>query len=128
MTRVTITAALSAADTLVRFPVSGVFTPGAGDVAYIDREAMELQFQPFPGVPTAWKVLRGTNGTCAAPHAINNQIYVGRPSEFSFFSPQGSGGRGQMPVATGGVPVPFINVLTGDQFAVSSGGSWQKIG
>src|SRR5262245_14807818 len=120
LTRVTITAALGPADTLVRFVTSSLFTPMPGDLAYIDREAMELLFQPFPGVPALWKVQRGSNGTAVAPHAVNNQIYVGKPGEFAFYSPQGA--------APVGLSLPFINVKTGDQFVRSSGGSWQKVG
>src|SRR5262245_20680549 len=91
LTRVTITAPLTATDTLMRLVTSSLFNPVAGDLAYIDREAIKLLYQPFPNVPAVWKVQRGVWGTGVAPHAINNQIYVGSPGFFAVVSPQGSG-------------------------------------
>jgi len=118
LNRTTITAPISAADTLVTFAsASGLFK---GYIAYIDREAMLLQLQPIPAVPSIWQVMRGQCGTGAAAHAANDQIFTGPPGVFAATSPQGVSSQ------DGANALPHINVLTGDSFMVSGSGAWQK--
>jgi hypothetical protein len=118
LNRTTIARPLSASDTMVRFASSTGLA--AGHLAYIDREAMRLT---LPTVEAAvWRVMRAVNGTVAAPHAVNNQIYTGPAGAFSVINPQGASS------IDGAVALPHVNVLTGDVFVLSSGGSWQKIG
>src|SRR5262245_29005709 len=120
LNRTTIAAALTAADTRVTFASATGLTKG--DLAYIDREAMQLLFTPLAGVSTIWSVLRGINGTAAAPHAINNQVFTGPPGAFQMTTPQG------VSTNASALALPHINVLTGDLFTLSTGGSWQKAG
>lgn len=117
LNRTTIARPVTAADTVVRFASGATLT--AGHLAYIDREAMRLQ---LPIDTTAWRVMRAVNGTVAAPHAVNNQVYTGPPGAFSQISPHGAASLDSA------VALPHINVQTGDLFVLSGGGSWQKIG
>jgi hypothetical protein len=117
LNRTTIAAPLSAADTLVNFASGSGLQKG--HVAYIDREAMVLQTQPIPAVPSIWQVMRGQCGTGAAAHAVNDQVFTGPPGHFFLTSPQGASSQ------DGEIVLPRINVLTGDAYMVSGNGAWQ---
>jgi ornithine cyclodeaminase/alanine dehydrogenase-like protein (mu-crystallin family) len=120
LNKTTVAAAISATDTRIRF--ASPTNIRAGDVAYIDREAMDLLYQPLTDVPAIWEVHRGASGTGAAPHAVNNQVYTGPPGHFSVTSPQGALTPDRL------LASPHINILSGDVFVLSTGGSWQQIG
>jgi len=118
LNRTTIAAPLTSADTMVNFTSGSGLSKG--DVAYIDREAMLLQLQPIPAVPTIWQVLRGQCGTGAAAHAANDQVFTGPPGYFHFTTPQGISSQDRA------IALPHINVATGDAFMVAGNGAWQK--
>lgn len=120
LNRTTITTALKASDIQVTFASSA--TLKAGDLAYIDREAMTLVAQVQPAIPTIWWVQRGVSGTPATAHAINNQVYTGPPGWFYVTNPSGSSS------VAGEAVLPYINILSGDMFQLSTGGSWQQVG
>src|SRR4029453_13044134 len=121
LNRTTITTALTPEATTVQFASAAGIKKN--DLAYIDREANKLLYQPYPAAnPAVWKVQRGVYGTGAATHAVNNQIYTGPPGAFAGVNPQGAATLDSV------VAVPTINVYTGDRFLRSKGGSWQKVG
>src|SRR5262245_952152 len=121
VTQLTVAAAVKATDDVVAFVASGAAYLKSKYLAYIDREAIELVSMVEPALPAIWRVKRGVHGTPVTAHAINNQVYVGPPDVFAMVSP--SGGQTFDTVAA----LPHINILTGDAFTLSTGGSWYQI-
>lgn len=109
-------------DTLVSLvSTSGVYT---GLRLYIDGELMKVvSLDVDPWV----RVIRGVDGTAAAPHPSTATVYVGRGDQFYQSDP-----TGRPPAA---IPVsPYINVINGAVWfaqgdiapSVSANRWWQK--
>ena len=80
----------------------------AGDVVYVDREAMVAQ-----AVNTTTDVVtvsRGQLGTAASPHGDDTIVWTGVANRFYYYSPSG---RCTAPSAYPGGAKPWINILTG---------------
>jgi hypothetical protein len=94
------------APSLILTSATGV---SVGTILYVDREAMRVQAID----DTKAKVHRGWMGTPASAHATLATVYFGTQDQFFNRDPVGT--------AEDGYVTPWINVLTGDQFTVSSG-------
>lgn len=79
-----------------------------GTILYVDREAMRVT--KVDG--TKIKMQRGVMGTPVSAHATAATVYLGAQDQFFNCDPVGT--------AQDGYVTPWINVLTGDKFTVSS--------
>ena len=80
-----------------------------GTILYVNREAMRVH--AIDG--TKVSVARGQLGTPVSAHATAATVYIGSDDQFFAVDPVGTAAEGYV--------TPWINVLTGDQFTVSSG-------
>lgn len=90
-------------------------------VIYVDRELMMVT--AVNG--TTLTVVRGYNGTVAAPHASGAMVLVGKPFTFYTFDPggtpaSGTGIGGAACSAANTLVTPWVNIRTGAQWLCST--------
>ena len=114
----TLASALGATDTIVNL-TSGA-TVLAGQVGYIDREA--IRFQQAVGTSTTlWYCSRGQDGTPVEPHNSGANVKTGPAGYFYMTNPAGAAN------AATEVALPHINVYTGDVFDINAN-AWRQVG
>jgi hypothetical protein len=90
---------------------------------WMDRELMSVIKL---GLGTSVKVIRGVDGTAAAPHSSNITVTIGKAHEFYASDPVGAPAV-EIPVS------PYINALTGDKWVAQGDARpgarrwWQKV-
>ena len=115
----TLGAALNPMDDRVLF-VSGN-TIVAGQVAYVDREAMDILARVFETNDKLYLVKRGVHGTAAVAHNAAAKVKTGPTSYFGKYDKSGAAN------GTNELAVPWINVYTGNVFDINAN-VWRQIG
>jgi hypothetical protein len=119
MNETTLGAALQPMDDRILLVSGATVVPG--QVAYVDREAIDILARVFETNDKLYLVKRGVHGTAAVAHNAGAKIKTAPASYYGKYDKSGAAN------GTNELAVPWINVYSGNVFDINAN-AWRQVG